>query len=579
MNFIGKQNEILDKQKNGIFVVKAAPGSGKTYTISKKAMDIINDWNFTGGLALLSFTNAAIDEMNSVFNKFDSSFEIQYPHFIGTLDSFINNYIFLPFAYLEMGCKCRPNLVGKPFNDWVGSNYSEQQFIEITWDINGDITRVPGSSLRNGDENNNHIIKAKKRLINKGFANRADANYIALKVLKNHKDICKLLIRRFPYIILDESQDTSDIQMSILDLLVENGLSNLILVGDPEQAIYEWNNADPMLFENKFKKWKKNSIVLSNNFRCSSSICKFISNFSHTPYESVNNDNILEIDPQFITYSNESDIYNIISKFISFCKEKTVSYDKESIAILFRSQNFVYKFNGMSNVSIFELFPDSNNINSLFSRFVVEGKYLWDLKYYKKGFELLEKAFMMSKEQLKFVKKDAINLRIEKVGLFNHRMDVLNFINEFPIVDKNMEINNWISDVNKNHDLGIELKKIRHIKKKYLNDSIFKNILIDGPNSIFDCHFGTVHSVKGKSFRAVMLILKEKTSGNKKYSEMLKHYDLSMEEELRIPYVAMTRAKEILWVVIPEKDKNIWEWKSKNRPPLKQVQLNLSYFI
>lgn len=74
MEFTDKQNEILDKNKHGLFVVKAAPGSGKTSTITKKAMDIIEDWDSRGGLALLSFTNIAVDEMKEAFKLFDSFF-------------------------------------------------------------------------------------------------------------------------------------------------------------------------------------------------------------------------------------------------------------------------------------------------------------------------------------------------------------------------------------------------------------------------------------------------------------------------------------------------------------------------
>ena len=288
MGFTEKQKEILDKNKHGLFVVKAAPGSGKTFTIAKKAIDIIENWDCRGGLALLSFTNIAVDEMKETFKLFDSSFEIQYPHFIGTLDSFINNYIFLPFGHLEMKCNCRPKLIGKPFNNWVAPFYSQQQFTEITRNLDGEWVKVPGSKLGQNWESNSQLIIEKKRLIRKGYANRADAHYYALKVLENHENILNLLTKRFPYIILDEAQDTSDIQMQILNKLTENGLKNLILVGDPEQAIYEWNDANPMLFENKYRKWKSYSIELNENFRCSSSICEFISKFSHTNFVSKN---------------------------------------------------------------------------------------------------------------------------------------------------------------------------------------------------------------------------------------------------------------------------------------------------
>ena len=99
MGFTEEQNKILDKNKHGLFVIKAAPGSGKTFTITKKAMDIIDNWNYTGGLALLSFTNIAVNGMKETFKIFDNSFEIQHPHFIGTLDSLL---IITSFCHLDI---------------------------------------------------------------------------------------------------------------------------------------------------------------------------------------------------------------------------------------------------------------------------------------------------------------------------------------------------------------------------------------------------------------------------------------------------------------------------------------------
>ena len=50
-----------------IILCRGIPGSGKTFTIAKKAIDIIEDWDSHGGLALLSFTNIAVDEMKETF--------------------------------------------------------------------------------------------------------------------------------------------------------------------------------------------------------------------------------------------------------------------------------------------------------------------------------------------------------------------------------------------------------------------------------------------------------------------------------------------------------------------------------
>lgn len=568
MGFTEKQKEILDKRKHGLFVVKAAPGSGKTFTIAKKAIDIIEDWDSHGGLALLSFTNIAVDEMKETFKLFDSSFEIQHPHFIGTLDSFINNYIFLPFGHLEMKCNCRPTLIGKPFNNWVNPFYARQQFTEITRNLDGEWVKVPGSKLERNWESNSHLITEKKRLIRKGYANRADAHYYALKVLENHENILNLLTKRFPYIILDEAQDTSDIQMQILNKLTENGLKNLILVGDPEQAIYEWNDANPMLFENKYQEWKPNSIELNENFRCSSSICEFISKFSHTNFVSKSENNLLEIKPQFKTYNDEQDIKNIIEEFKQYCDSKCILQDDDSRAILFRGQNFANHFKTDGLYSIFEIFK-GNDLEPTFTRFVVLGKYLWDLGYVKEGFKLLEKAYL--NKNVYFVSKELISSVIEEKGLLNHRRDILKFIHELPTAKPTDDINNWINNVNSNFDWGIKLKNINDARFQ----GLFKDIQLNLEHLDGDSHYGTIHSVKGKSFRAVLLILKEKPPNAKKYSKLFEQYNLLKEEELRIPYVAMTRAKEILWIAIPESEKRAWVRKANSNPPSLSIQQTL----
>lgn len=574
MNFTDKQKEILDKDKHGLFVVKAAPGSGKTFTITKKALDIIDNWDNNGGLALLSFTNVAVDEMKDTFKMFDESFEIRYPHFIGTLDSFINNYIFLPFGHLEMGCNCRPKLVGKPFNNWVAPFYAQQQFTEITHNLNDEWDKVPGSKLPSNWKSNQYLITEKQKLLGLGYANRADAHYYALKVLQNHENILKLLVKRFPYIILDEAQDTSEIQMKILDTLIEKGLSNLILVGDPEQAIYEWNDANPMLFEDKYQKWRQNSISLTENFRCSSSICEFISKFSHTNFVSKNEEDLLEIKPEFKIYTKNNDIYSIIAEFKDYCDDNNIEKDNYSRAILFRGQNFADQFRADNfQWSIYDIFS-GRELEPSFTRFVVLGKYLLDLGFKLEGFKLLEKAFLMLTEEIDFVNTEKINLAIENYGLLNYRKLVLEFINEIPSTSSEMNIDEWINTINDNLDWKIQL-----IKTKNIDDLNFKgkfaNIRLDLDEVDADSHYGTIHSVKGKSFRAVLLILKERSASNKKYSNLFNNYDLCKEEELRIPYVAMTRAKEILWIAIPKSEKVSWERKSRVNPPARQIQQTL----
>ena len=66
------------------------------------------------------------------------------------------------------------------------------------------------------------------------------------------------MARRFPIIVIDEAQDSSRIQIRIIDTLIRAGVTEVMLAGDPYQAIYEWRQAEPQLFEDKFSEWEDN---------------------------------------------------------------------------------------------------------------------------------------------------------------------------------------------------------------------------------------------------------------------------------------------------------------------------------
>ena len=79
--------------------------------------------------------------------------------------------------------------------------------------------------------------------IKEGLITSLDSAYIALDLLKTHPNIGKWLANKFPYLIIDEAQDNSEIQHAIFDKLIDLGLSNIEMIGDPYQSLYEWRNA------------------------------------------------------------------------------------------------------------------------------------------------------------------------------------------------------------------------------------------------------------------------------------------------------------------------------------------------
>lgn len=312
-----KQRAILNYDK-GTVVVKACPGSGKTYSVSARISKLLNENNFKRkGIAALSFTNVACAEIEQKLkDDFDIYVPLKHPHFIGTIDSFINTYIFLPFGHLIMKCSIRPVLVGEPHSNWSHKLYPtdySQFFDKTSFGINDELIRLAPQQAfffiwnyynKQGKVNGNiqNIIDSKRKYFSQGYANQADANYIALKILENYPLIANNVANLFEYFIIDEAQDTNEIQMRFLEILKNSGSDNIMLIGDRDQSIFEWNDAKPELFDKKFDEWE--NILLDENRRSSQAICDFTKNLSSFEKSVAVNEEVADFDlvPEIIGY-------------------------------------------------------------------------------------------------------------------------------------------------------------------------------------------------------------------------------------------------------------------------------------
>ena len=95
-----------------------------------------------------------------------------------------------------------------------------------------------------------------------------DIAKIAIKIVLEHDEVKEELKNYFTEILVDEYQDTSDIQELFISLISNN---NLYMVGDIKQSIYRFRNANPNLFKEKYTKYEKGidgfKIDLVKNFR------------------------------------------------------------------------------------------------------------------------------------------------------------------------------------------------------------------------------------------------------------------------------------------------------------------------
>jgi ATP-dependent helicase/nuclease subunit A len=118
-----------------------------------------------------------------------------------------------------------------------------------------------------------------------------DISKMAINLLNNNPDVCGELKNYYKEIMIDEYQDTSDIEEQFINLIENN---NVYMVGDIKQSIYRFRNANPDIFKLKYDKYKNNNggikIDLNKNFRSRENVLDSINNiFNHIMDSNIGN--------------------------------------------------------------------------------------------------------------------------------------------------------------------------------------------------------------------------------------------------------------------------------------------------
>jgi len=590
-NLTSEKKEIIGKKAT--FVVKAGPGSGKTLAVAIKLYLELKEWQYRNrGLAAISFTNVAWREIEAkIVSEFEIASGLTYPHYIGTLDSFINKFILLPFGHLVMGCSHRPEIIV----DWQPNITGNQEcwkgckLKDISYDASGNLICYDDKShFKNCSCNHHYCERTKKTLHRRGYVTQADANYYALKILETYPIISQSIAYRFPVVFVDEAQDTSEIQMKILERLLSNGLERIMLIGDPNQAIYEWRIANPHIFLEKMKQW--GTLPLNENWRSSKKICDFSDKLLKESYNSIaRNEEVanFDFDPQVWGYRKDKPINDeakkLIDQFLDLCRKNDIEIKKDKVAILVRGKNMIREIIG-GNGQLIKPWRESFSKNGKSSKDtnrnhyanITKSRYLFDKGEYGEAFNLFERtisAIIMRKE---YVTTIELGKCYEEMGLKEWRKRLFRLLTNLPKTD--IPLGKWVESANsaligQNNALNIGEFQIKIKKSREDNRYDESNIRDIFGIAAEDDHYtiGTVHSIKGKEFEAVLLILKEK-SANEKYSKMI-NKNLADKEEMRIIYVAITRPKKLLVIATPEEDRKIWQTKFYGNIQKKQKKL------
>jgi hypothetical protein len=244
------------------------------------------------GRALISFTRVARDQMTRRCRQADRSDLVQAPHFIGTLDSFLWEFLVKPLRPAEPACRL--------LESWAGIKATVQldraiplhqlpltlnpalpieQMETVAWErVDFNTARILESSQYSQNAWQNKVIETRDLWLKQGYYTGHETRMLALWCLRSSRAsrILPPLLSRFSEVIVDEAQDCSAADLAILELLHQAGLP-LVLVGDPDQAIYAWRGAEPEALQRLAAQLTDTPVPLTGNWRSSPVICRLAS--------------------------------------------------------------------------------------------------------------------------------------------------------------------------------------------------------------------------------------------------------------------------------------------------------------
>lgn len=274
-----EQQEVVDAPLVPMCVIACA-GSGKTKTAVHRLVRMRRDLGEARGrIALLSFSNVAVDTFRKSYDDLASSLPSSAGRSrveIDTLDGFITTNIIRPHGPRIMQSSRAAFLVrgGEAFLDrfkFTTSSFPQpitalqllivngnERFLHAS---NDKVVRVETASARSLVE----------RLGRTGAYTHELGRYWAFRTLKERPELLAALVRRFPHILIDEAQDIGSVHQAILELLIGAGAC-VTLIGDPNQGIYEFAGADGKFLVNYHQRPGVRQHSLQRNFRSAPSI-------------------------------------------------------------------------------------------------------------------------------------------------------------------------------------------------------------------------------------------------------------------------------------------------------------------
>lgn len=571
--------------KEGPALVLAGPGSGKTTVITERTRKLINEYGINPlNILVVTFTRAAALQMKERFLKLIRSEKTQVT--FGTFHSVFFTIIKYAYNYTVndiLSEEEKYNIVMKLLEANDVETEDENELIPA---LISEISRVKGDGIKVenfyskciGEEVFRDIFNDyEKMLRQKNKLDFDDMLLITYELLSERRDILAQWQKRYQYILIDEFQDINRIQYEVVKLLAAPQ-DNVFAVGDDDQSIYGFRGAKPELmkaFEKDFKNVRR--ILLDVNYRSTDEIIetaiKLINHNTGRYIKKIKGnfgagDTVKVLEYENLSKENEA-IIEDISKYIE------MGGDYKDVAILYRTnvtpRGLIEKF-----IEYNIPFVAKDVIPNIYEHFIFR-----HIKAYidialgsRKRKDFLEiankpKRYIsrdcLDRETIEFDRLRALyddkNWMIERIDKWEEDITYLRdmtpyaainyirrgigydeFIYEYSeqrkintddLFDILVQLQDSARDYNSYEEWFLHIEEYNKRLKEEFRENEFGG----------DCvTFSTMHGAKGLEYEVVYII--DANEGITPHHKSV--LDVDIEEERRMFYVAMTRAKRQL---------------------------------
>jgi len=269
-----EQRAVVDAPTGPLSVIACA-GSGKTRTAVHRLVEMrrrLGEQRVR--VALLSFSNVAVDTFRDNYRQLAQALPAnagRYRVDIDTLDAFITTHVLRPHAHRTMDARQTAYLVSGSEPFLAGFTFRTEQFPQNITKMqvgfrNGDFHFFYSVHSQSVELNTAVALNLIERLGRVGAYTHDLGRYWCYRTLQEQPSILRALVRRYPQVLIDESQDIGPCHQAILDLLAGAGME-ISLIGDPNQGIYEFSGADGRFLTEYGSRLGVSSFSLTKNYR------------------------------------------------------------------------------------------------------------------------------------------------------------------------------------------------------------------------------------------------------------------------------------------------------------------------